>query len=859
MQKSYDKYMTIQTNYYEKSRDLVLNELESDIDQGLSQLDAQKRLNLYQRNEISFKKRPSLVVIFILQFKNVIVLLLLATAFISFALNEIAEAISILLVIIINSLIGFFSEVKAIRSIDALRKLGATKTLVLRDGKLQQIDATLLVPGDIVALEAGDSITADMRLLEVSKVTVNESILTGESLPVLKQVEAISSETILAERTNMIFKGTHISTGTCKAIVTHTGLNTEVGKISQLTDESHQETTPLEKRLDKLGQQLLLASFLIAIILTVLGVITGKPLMIIIETAIVLAIATIPEGLPIVSTLALAKGMLIMAKNNAIVNKLSAVETLGATSVIFSDKTGTLTENKMKVGEVLLYENDEETFLKVITLCNNASIEQESVGDPMEVALLEYSLSKSMNKSDLSVKYPEVREVSFDSSNMMMATIHDDKSNSLIAFVKGAPEQVLQVSRLPNSEKDIWLKKNTELANDGYRVIATAVKTLHDSSETPYVDLQFIGLVGLVDPPREDVKDAIKKCHQAGIKVVMMTGDQGGTATKIAKDVELDIANQYLSKSGKDLGEISAEQLDKGLFDISIFSRFSPEQKLRMIEYYQKNDQIVAMTGDGVNDAPALKKSDIGVAMGLRGTQVAKEAADIVLLDDKFATIITAIKQGRIIFTNIKRFVIYLLSCNISEVLTVAIAVGLNFPIPLLPLQILFLNLVTDVFPALALGFGGGDESYLNNPPRKKAAPILSPSDWKLVILFGILLTTCVLFVFIYSIKVLEVTEAKSITMAFITLALSQTVHVFNMKRVKSSFLINDITRNKYVWGAVILCTLLIIISIKLPILKNALGLVELNPTEWFIVTIGSITPLLFGYILSILQIGVRH
>ncbi|MDC1174878.1 cation-transporting P-type ATPase [Bacteriovoracaceae bacterium] len=847
--------------------------LDSDSVSGLTESQVLQKVSEYGSNALTNLKKTSKLQVIINQFKSLIVLLLLITATISFVIGEITESLSIFIVILINAAIGAITENKAIKSVEALKKLGTTQTQVLRDGKTFLIDSKLLVPGDIVKLEAGDSITADMRIIEASKLTCNEAILTGESLPVEKIELPLKGDIILNERKNMLYKGTFITTGTAKALITSTGMNTEVGKISRLTQNATSETTPLEKKLDKLGQQLLIVSFFIAIIVTLFGVTTGKPFLLMIETAIVLAIATIPEGLPIVSTLALAKGMWIMAKNNALVNKLSAVETLGATSIIFTDKTGTLTENKMTVVNALKSNPQSDQFLKISTLCNNAelNLDDKHIGDPMEVALLEYSKSLGLQKKDLMNSYPEIKEVAFDSEILMMATIHQVKEEIYYA-IKGAPERIIERSNFINLQegevpftkelKEKWIQSNTHLANEGKRLIAFASKKEKDLGNETYKDICFQGLVAFEDPPRHDIKETIKNCHQAGINVIMVTGDQEGTATKIGLEIGI-LKNRTDSViNGKNLHNIdklSSEEKTKVL-ETRIFSRVSPEQKLKLIELFQESGKIVAMTGDGVNDAPALKKADIGIAMGLRGTQVAKEAADMILLDDSFKTIISAVKQGRIIFVNIRRFVIYLLSCNFSEVMVVSIAALLKSPLPLVPLSILFLNLVTDVFPALALGMGNGDNDYLKSKPRDKLAAILSKQDWALIFSYGIILTAFISGAYYYSLNILKAEISQARTVAFISLALAQTFHVFNMKRAKANFLINDITKNIYVWAAIILCIVLSLSTIYIPILRETLQLSKLTNELWQVLWIASLGPIvLIQLLIQLLKFGIKE
>jgi len=859
---------------------------------GINQAEVENKIQEHGFNTLTLRKQTSKWKILILQFKSIIVLLLASATLVSFLLAQWIEAISILIVLIINGLIGFFTELKAVRSMEALRQMGSTPSIVLRNEKQFSIDSKNLVPGDIVLLEAGDIITADMRLIEACHLAVDESALTGESLPVDKFTSKIESENvILAEKTNMIFKGTFVTRGSAKGLTVATGMKTEIGKIAKLTEEAHEELTPLEKRLNKLGQQLVTVSLIMAFFIALAGVLAGHDLILMFETAIALAVATIPEGLPIVATMALAKGMWRMAEKNALINKLSAVETLGATSIIFVDKTGTLTENKMMLKKVSTSEgsfNIEENIfsektdnpitlikcLEIGVMCNNASIEQNDTdfyaGDPMEAALLYAGKILGIIKNQQLKKYPEIREESFTTETKMMATFHHVESQIFVA-VKGAPESILKGSdfilanncHLPMSKEIFqkWNLENKKMAEDGFRVLAMAYKIVDSVNDDPYDKLIFCGLVGFIDPPRPEVKEAIASCYSAGIKIIMVTGDQAGTAKKIAAQVNLINDNNQQIINGDELGSAAnwTIELKNKILSTKIFSRVSPQQKLDLIQFYQEQKFVVAMTGDGVNDAPALKKADIGIAMGKRGTQVAREAADMVLKDDSFSSIVAAVGHGRVIFSNIRRFVVYLLSCNISEVLVVSIAALANMPLPLLPLQILFLNLVTDVFPALALGMGEGDILYLKNPPRKKDEPIITKRKWRIIVGHGLVITFSVLSAFVYTLKGLKSDNETALTVSFLTLGMAQIFHIFNMKLTRSNFINNDITRNPHVWIAILICLVLLVGSVYLPGVSFALKLVKPSPQIWILILTFSLIPLLIGQIASAVKFGPKE
>jgi Ca2+-transporting ATPase len=818
------------------------------------------------------------------QFKSLIILLLAIAAALSFAFGEWIEGIAIAVVIFINGAIGFLTELRAIRSMEALRRLGSVSARVLREEQPQEIPAQQLVPGDIVLLEGGDIVTADLRLIEASKMQADESTLTGESLPVGKKVDPLEDDVSLAERANMLFKGTAVTRGSGKGIVVATGMNTELGEISSLAEEAEEEVTPLEKRLNQLGHRLIWATLIIAGAIAITGTLAGKGLFLMIETSIALAVAAIPEGLPIVATIALARGMWRMARRNALINRLSAVETLGATSIICTDKTGTLTENRMSVTRLALASGDIEIngtggftedgeaidpaehhllrqALEVGILCNNASLDQgdsngtrNGVGDPLEVALLVAGAKAGLNRDPLLESMPEAREEAFDPEVKMMATFHEDSNRYRVA-AKGAPEAIIKCCShilTEEGEKELgvevrrgWLGRGDQMAEDGLRVLAIARKAVDSLDAAPYEGLVFIGLIGMLDPPRGEVRQAIDLCQQAGIRVIMVTGDQPITARNVGLATGLIDEDGAEAVHGKDLRkpEDMSEQERQHLLSVPIFARVSPRQKLDLISLYQQGGSIVAMTGDGVNDAPALKKADIGVAMGRRGTQVAREAADMVLKDDAFSTIVAAISQGRVIFNNIRKFALYLISCNVSEIMAVSLASLANAPLPILPLHILFLNLVTDVFPALALGGGEGDSSVMDRPPRDPQESILTSGNWLAITGYGLAITLAVLGALALSLTWLGMEKDQAVTVSFLTLAFAQLWHVFNMRDWDSGFLNNDITRNRYIWGALALCVGLLLAAVYLPGLASVLKVVAPGLRGWGLVIVMSLIP----------------
>ena len=862
--------------------DEVLEVLKADGDHGLSADEAKRRRGIYGPNELKAHKRQSVWQILADQVKSLIILLLAVAASVSFIYNEVLEGWAILVVIAINTIIGFFTELKAVRSMEALNELGRVETRVRRDGEVQTVDALDLVPGDIVLLEGGDIVTADLRILDSSRLQADESALTGESLPVAKAPVPVDSGAVLAERTSMLYKGTAVTRGSCEGVVVSTGLETELGQISSLVEEAEEERTPLEERLDKLGYRLIFLALLITAFITITGILTGKEAFLMIQTGIALAVAAIPEGLPIVATIALAKGMHIMAKKNALINRLSSVETLGATQTIFTDKTGTLTENRMSVTRVLVsgreieaaagfadlptdrkYDEDVRMALETGVLCNNASLSAagEGIGDPLEVALLEAGFQAGIEQSELLERHPEVREEAFDSEVKMMATWNKTDMDRYRISVKGAPGVVWEHcdtiltdgEQYPFSdeERKKWEAVNRDLAADGLRIIALAYRETDTTEGDPYEKLTFLGLAALLDPPREDVKAAIKASREAGIQVIMVTGDQLQTAEYIGKHVGLVMNDHATSIHGKDLP--APEELEASLprmrqvMNANIFARISPRQKLDIIQLYQDQGYTVAMTGDGVNDAPALKKADIGIAMGQRGTQVAKEAADMVLVDDAFSTIVSAIKQGRIIFGNIRRFVYYLLSCNISEVLVVGLASVAGAPLPILPLQILFLNLVTDVFPALALGVGEGEEGIMQQPPRPSDEPVLQRKHWFGISGHGLMITGSVLGALYLGMEWLKLAPGSAVTLSFLTLAFAQLWHVFNMRGRTSGIFDNSIVRNRWVWRAIGLCILLILGALYISPVAEVMQLAPPGREGWLVVAVMSFIPLVVG------------
>lgn len=897
-----------------KSTEEIQQQLDVSQKEGLNNSEVERRRDDYGANRLKEAKTRSKWDILIEQFKNLIIGLLAVAAIVSFIVGEWIEGIAILIAILINAAIGFFTEVKAVQSMKSLQELSKTKAHVRRDGQVEEIPAEEVVPGDIVVLSSGELIPADLRLIESSKLQINESSLTGESVPVSKSTEPVAEDASLADRKNMLYKGTALTRGNGEGVVVAIGMQTELGNISEMAQEAEEEKTPLEQRLDKLGRRLVWVTLGIVAVVAIAGILGGKDLFLMLETAIALAVAAIPEGLPIVATVALARGMWRMAKRNALINQLSAVETLGTTSVICTDKTGTLTENRMTVTKIILPSGEIEVtgeslepkgefkqneskidpndqpilgdLLEVGVLCNNAALQPENsnesrvVGDPMEVALLIAGGKAGRDRDALLEKMPEAREVAFDPETKMMATFNEIDGQYRVA-VKGAPEAVLEACshiKTEDGEEEMdgdrtqqWKDRSNDLAAQGLRILALAEKTASATDTDPYCNLTLLGIVGLLDPPRQDVRDALNECHDAGIRVIMVTGDQPVTARNVGISVGLtddENADVVRGKELKNAEELSDEERRR-MVEAPIFARVSPEQKLNLITLHQQNNAVVAMTGDGVNDAPALKKADIGVAMGARGTQVAKEASDMVLQDDAFASIVAAVEQGRAIFNNIRKFTLYLLSGNVGEIIAVGAASIVNAPLPLLPLQILYLNAINDVFPALALGVGEGEPALMERPPRNPQAGILTKRYWWAISAYGVLIaaTTVGAFAIAWYSPNIEVQQLdpsqqgmeanKAITISFLTLAFGRLWHVFNMRDNSSGLFRNEITKNPYIWGALLISIGLLLCAVYVPGLSDVLKTVPPGLNGWIVILGMSFVPLVIGQIAKVI-IGDR-
>lgn len=830
---------------------------------GLTEAEARARLARFGGNVIAARERAGALGLLLHQFASPVVYLLAAAAALSLAFGDWRETAAIVAVLAVNTGLGFFTELRAARSVEGLRALCTHAARVRRDGHARVLAAEQLVPGDIVLVEGGDAVPADLRLIDASNLGVDESMLTGEAVPVDKSADPVAPGARLAERASMMFRGTLVTRGSGTGVVVATGAGTELGHVSQLVEGAEPDASPLERRLERLSGQMVWAVLATAALLAGLGVAAGKDLRLMAEASIALAVAAIPEGLPIVATLALARGLWRMARKNALIERLAAVETLGATTVILTDKTGTLTENRMTVrhlslpsGEVDLAEPGRggagaERLLRAAMLCNDAALGQGpggASGDPMEQALLRAGRAGGLDRAALLRDWPLVGKHAFDAATRMMATVHT-AGQGYVALVKGAPEAVLAASRrvgdaqcpvpLDGATRDLWRRRVEAMGARGLRVIACAEAPLADARARPFEDLAVLGLIGLEDPARADVPAALAACRAAGIRVVMVTGDHAATARSVAEAVGL-------ARPGDRVVEgVPGDGDPEGLADVSVFARVSPAEKLALVRAYQERGEVVAMTGDGVNDAPALKQADIGVAMGRRGTDVAREAAAMVLLDDAFPTIVGAIREGRIIFDNIRRFVAYLLCCNLSEVLVVGLAVPTELPLPILPLQILYLNVVTDMFPAFALALGEGPDDILERPPRDPKEPILGSAQWVRIAAHAAAMTAATFGALAVAALWLGLDRAGVVTVTFLTLAFTQLWQIFNMRAPGSHPLRNEVTRNPWVWAALLLCTVLLVGPAYLPPVGAVLGIVPPDPAMWGVILGASLAPLL--------------
>lgn len=847
---------------------------------GLTQDEADERITTYGLNELKKKKGRGVLSIFMDQFKDFFIGVLLAATCISFLLGETTDAYIILIIVIINAFMGLAQEYKAEKAIERLQELASPSATVIRDGHISKIPATHVVPGDVMVLGSGDFIPADGRLFEISYLGVDEASLTGESVPSTKVTE-ILPEVSLADRENMVYMGTTVTDGRGKAVVTSTGMNTEMGTIAEMIQTMEMEKTPLQEKLEGFSKYLAMSITAFCGLIFILGSLRGEPMFEMFLTAVSLAVAAIPEGLPAIVTIVLALGVQRMIKRNALMRRLKAVETLGSATIICSDKTGTLTQNEMMVSEIAVdgtyyrvtgsgyspegefYAGSERTDLSgplqlVLTigaLCNDAHVQgNQVIGDPTEAALIVAARKAGLVKDELEHQYPRIRDIPFSSERKRMTTFHEIDGEHVV-YMKGAPDIILglcshvleggnPVSLHEEKRKEI-LSVYNDMASRALRALAMAFKRVPngngsmESIESVEKDLIFVGLQGMRDDPRPEVKGAIQVCNEAGIRSMMITGDFKTTAVAIAD--EIGITGEAIT--GEELDSLSDETLRERIGSLGVVARVSPEHKTRIVEALKNQGQIVAMTGDGVNDAPSLKKADIGIAMGITGTDVAKEAADMVLTDDNFASIVTAIEEGRHIYNNIIKFIYFLLCCNVGEIFVLFFAILLGFSRPLIPIQILWINLITDGFPALALGVDPPEAGLMKRPPRDPAESIFSQGRGRSIMEIGLLMSVLVLVAFHWAGE--DMDHAR--TLAFSTLVFVQLAHTVNCRSERRSLLDVGLFSNKYLMGAVMLSVFLQLSVVYTPWLQPLFGTVPLGLSDWIIIVALSLVIIVFS------------
>ena len=842
----------------------LLKELRTSLEAGLSSQEAQQRLGQYGENKLAEKKKKTNLQRFLEQFKDAMIIILLLAAAVSFVVAcfghdpmEFFEPLLILLIVVLNAVLGMVQEAKAEKALDALKSMSAPHARVLRDGKEQVIDAAQLVPGDVIRLEAGDFIPADARLLKSVSLKSEESALTGESVPSEKDAAALVEEKApLGDRSNMVLSGCSVTYGTATAVVTGTGMNTEMGKIAGLLEGEEEGQTPLQQKLAQLGKYLGFVALAACAVIFVVGLINGINVLEIFMTAVSLAVSAIPEGLPAIVTIVLAIGVQRMVRKNALIRRLPAVETLGSASVICSDKTGTLTQNRMTLVK-LWVEGEQELeavstsntqaareLLRYGALCCDGSVvykedgTEQHIGDPTETSILVAAHKNGMEQDELNRQYPRLAELPFDSDRKLMTSVNQI-DGKIVAIVKGAFD--MMAARCVSGDLEAAKEKNDEMSRGALRVLAVGYKILEEAPEDPTSEelesgLTLLGLVGMIDPPRPEAKAAVATCRQAGIKPVMITGDHVVTASAIAKELGI-LEDGDKAITGAQLDAMTEEQLDQEVEHISAYARVSPENKIRIVKAWQRKGQVVSMTGDGVNDAPALKAADIGCAMGITGTDVAKGAADMTLTDDNFATIVDAVREGRGIYANIKKVVGFLLGTNIGEVLTVFFAMILWHKTPLLSMQLLWINLVTDSLPAISLGMEAVEADVMDHKPKPKSEGIFAHGLGIQVVLQGCMFALLTLAAFVLGQRYGGSLEAGQ-TMAFMVLALTQIVQSFNMRSQRSLFAIGPFS-NKKLNGAALLSLALVCLVLFTPV-RVAFGLVLL-PGWLYLVGLGLI------------------
>lgn len=884
--------------WFKKNTETVAKEFNVEPGKGLNDEEVIQRLNKYGNNDLKEKEKESIFKKTLEQLKDFLVIILIGASLVSAAVGETVDALVIIAIVIINAVLGVVQEGKAEKALEALKEMSSPHARVIRNGIVSIIEAKNLVPGDIILIEAGDIIPADIRLFETVNLKIEEASLTGESVSAEKEAKMTYDEDVpLGDRQNMAFMSTIVTYGRGKGIVTSTGPKTEIGKIAEAIQSISDEKTPLQQKLNELGKWLGIACLVICAFVFGIGVYRGQDILEMFMIAVSLAVAAIPEGLPAVVTIVLALGMKRMADRNAIVRRLLAVETLGCVNVICSDKTGTLTQNEMTVVKTYINEknytvtgngyNPEGEFLINNTavsgsednglifllssalLCNDSLLRNDEsgqswqiIGDPTEGALVVAAMKAGMQKEDYETKYKRVEEIPFDSERKMMTTFHSNFiEDKTVSFTKGAPDIIIDrcgktlingtVSELTSDMRDRINHINSSYAKQALRVLAFAYKEYNAvptniNSEEIEKEMVFIGLIGMIDPARSEAKDAIDVCKRAGIKPIMITGDYKDTALAIALDLGL-IENEDAVRTGSEIDRLNDDELRDVVEDVSVYARVSPEHKVRIVEALKKNGHITAMTGDGVNDAMALKRSDIGVSMGITGTDVAKGTADIVLMDDNFATIVSAVEEGRIIYSNIRKFVFFLLSCNVGEILIVFLSILMQLPVPLLPIQLLWLNLVTDSFPALALGTEKGEPDIMELPPRDTKEPILNGIMISGIVVQSLALTVSVLLAYIWALRIYDGDLLISRTVAFTTLILAELVRAHSSRSERFSvFKIGFFSNLTLIWASA-LSFLMLIIVLYIPVLQTLFKTYPLGYKDWTVIILLCMIPVIAG------------
>lgn len=884
---SEQKQAQLSNAFYAQNESEVLSELESS-PEGLKTSQVDQRMQEYGSNKLDEGKKKSLLQKFLEQFKDLMILVLLAAAIISAVVShDVIDSVIILAVVIINAILGVFQESKAEAAIEALKKMSTPHANVLRDGDTITIKSTELVPGDIVLLEAGDVVPADLRLLESNSLKIEESALTGESVSVEKSTATINDKQAgIGDRVNMAFSNSNVTYGRGKGVVVNTGMSTEVGKIAGMLAKADETTTPLKQNLNHLGKFLTIAIVIIAVVMYVVGTFfNGMDPIKMMLTSISLAVAAIPEGLPAIVTIILALGTQVMAKRNAVIRKLPAVETLGSTDIIASDKTGTLTLNQMTVEKIYTFDQQaaadselstDSMILKIMNFANDTKISQDGtmIGDPTETALITFGHKHNFDLEAELIKYPRIEELPFDSERKLMSTIHKVDSDKYLVAVKGAPDILLEritkiqteqgVRDITDADKEVILHNNKDMAKQALRVLEMAYKYIDEipneiDSSSIESDLVFAGLVGMIDPEREEAADAVRVAKEAGVRPLMITGDHRDTAEAIAARLGIiEAGNDDAVLTGAELDQMSTSEFEKKVKEYSVYARVSPEHKVRIVKAWQKLGKVVAMTGDGVNDAPALKQADIGIGMGITGTEVSKGASDMVLADDNFATIVVAVEEGRKVFSNIQKAIQYLLAANLGEVLTLFVATLLAWD-TMLPIHLLWINLVTDTFPAIALGMEPAESNLMNHKPRGRNSNFFSGGVLGSVIYQGIFEAAMVLMVYATAIiwpvhSGYQAIHADALTMSFATLGLIQLFHAFNVKSVYQSIFKVGLFKNKAFNGAILLSLVMMMAVILVPGLNDVFKVAHLDLHQWAIVLGSSFAVIPFVEIVKFVQ-----